>query len=100
MVLAGAQSARGSPAPGHEMQSQPMHRAHNHDPVPKPALTVVMPSGGCNAPSIWVPTVMLIMEGLLGSHLQRLEMRVLLLKCGNLWGIQTLMPPCATSHHS
>ena len=45
-VMAGAQSARGSPAPGHELQSQPISRTDSHqDPAPQPALTVIMPSG-------------------------------------------------------
>ena len=74
MVLAGAQSARGSPAPGHEMQSQPTPRAHTqHDPEPQPALTVFMPSGGCDAPSLSILEETLMLEGLLHSHLQVLE---------------------------
>ena len=45
-VMAGAQSARGSPVPGHELQSQPISRTDSHqDPAPQPALTVIMPSG-------------------------------------------------------
>ena len=66
MVVAGAQSARGSPAPGHEMQSQPMPCAHDqHNPEPQPALTVVMPSGGCDAPSMQILKEMLMLERLL-----------------------------------
>ena len=45
-VVVGAQSARGSPPPGHELQSQPMSRADSHqEAAPQPALTVIMPSG-------------------------------------------------------
>ena len=84
MVLAGAQSARGSPAPGHEMQSQPMPHAH-HQPEPQPALTMVMPSGGCNAPSVWVLTEMLRLEGWMFSHHRVLEIQKLSLKCEDLW---------------
>ena len=46
MVMAGALSARGSPVPGHELQSQPISRTDSHqDPAPQIALTVIMPSG-------------------------------------------------------
>lgn len=45
-VVVGAQSAQGSPPPGHELQSQPMSRADSHqEAAPQPALTVIMPSG-------------------------------------------------------
>ena len=57
MVMAGAQSARGSPAPGHELQSQPISRTDSHqDPAPQPALTVIMPSGQLRLPLLTLVT--------------------------------------------
>ena len=61
-----------------------MPHAH-HQPEPQPALTVVMPSGGCNAPSVWVLKEMLRLEGWMSSHHRVLEIQKLSLKCEDLW---------------